>query len=88
VYYLNRSQPPFLTQMVNAYYSHTRDLVFLKMVRDIVERNLQVKHDPSPFFTNKGTPPVDQRIRILDGHEGGRSLFRPIQVPLMSFALL
>jgi alpha,alpha-trehalase len=29
VYYLNRSQPPLLTQMVDAYFKHTNDIKFL-----------------------------------------------------------
>jgi alpha,alpha-trehalase len=34
VYYLNRSQPPLLTQMVDAYFKHTGDLKFLEEAID------------------------------------------------------
>jgi alpha,alpha-trehalase len=37
IYYLNRSQPPFLIQMVDLYYSYTKDLQFVLSNLEILE---------------------------------------------------
>ena len=43
IYYLNRSQPPFLIQMVHLYYSYTNDL-------DFVRRNLEILETEYNFW--------------------------------------
>ena len=41
IYYLNRSQPPFLIQMVHLYYSHTQDLEFVRNNFEILEKEYE-----------------------------------------------
>jgi len=65
VYYLNRSQPPFLTQMVNAYYSHTRDLVFLKMALPLLIKEYEFWMD-----TKEGDPSSVQFSSIAHNVSG------------------
>ncbi|KAI8343199.1 trehalase [Chlamydoabsidia padenii] len=38
IYYLNRSQPPFLTEMVNLYYQKTKDVAFLKKALPVLDK--------------------------------------------------
>lgn len=40
-YYLNRSQPPFLIQMVDAYFKHTNDLKLLKRFIPILRKEYE-----------------------------------------------
>ncbi|RMZ99186.1 trehalase isoform X1, partial [Brachionus plicatilis] len=46
IYYLNRSQPPLLIQMVYAYFKHTDDLDFLKSYIDRLDKEYEfwMKH--------------------------------------------
>ncbi|XP_028415188.1 trehalase-like [Dendronephthya gigantea] len=41
IYYLNRSQPPFLIQMVDLYYSYTKDLDFVRKNLKILEKEYE-----------------------------------------------
>lgn len=41
IYYLNRSQPPFLTQMVRVYYERTKDVTFLKKALPTLDKEYQ-----------------------------------------------
>ena len=51
VYYINRSQPPLLTPMVNSYVTITKDIAFLKQNIDLLEKEFD-------FWMNERTTVV------------------------------
>ena len=52
IYYLNRSQPPFLIQMVDLYYNYTSDLEF-------VRNNLKIIVEEYEFWVTHRSVPMD-----------------------------
>jgi len=68
-YYENRSQPPFLTLMVKAYYDATKDIDFLRHCLPILikeynfwmqERSVLVEHAGKTYITNRYKALADQ----------------------------
>jgi alpha,alpha-trehalase len=56
IYYLNRSQPPLLTQMVFRYYEVTKDIEFLRRALPTLDREYEFwMQERSVQLINKGT---------------------------------
>ncbi|CAO3637835.1 unnamed protein product [Cunninghamella echinulata] len=54
IYYLNRSQPPFLTRMINIYYEKTKDKEFLKKALPTLEKEYKYWMDKSTVTIEQG----------------------------------
>ncbi|ORX94956.1 glycoside hydrolase [Basidiobolus meristosporus CBS 931.73] len=54
VYYLNRSQPPMLTQMVKIYYEKTRDLDLLRRALPILDKEYQFWEKNHTILIDRG----------------------------------
>jgi alpha,alpha-trehalase len=70
IYYLNRSQPPLLTLMVQKYYEFTHDLKF-------VEENLEILEKEYQFWRNHRSNSIDGQSITLNNYNAANSAPRP-----------